>query len=100
MLPEPTRMAAGGAPLETNTSALRSSISRTCQRVSTVCFLAAALAMVAAGATMSAGQESSSALVATLSYAMALGGIFAGVAGLVSAPRRPAETIDDSPEQP
>jgi hypothetical protein len=60
----------------------RTRLARLVQAVSVITFLAAAAAMVVAGALHSAGQPGTSSMLATLGYALGVAGIATGVLAL------------------
>lgn len=67
---------------ETPAHSRRTHIARLVQVVSVVTFVAAASAMLVAGALHSAGRTGTSAMLATLGYALGVAGIITGVLAL------------------
>jgi len=66
----------------------RGRLARLAQAMSVVAFVAAAAAMLLAGAVHSAGQPATSTVLATLGYALGVAGIAAGVLALTLDPHK------------
>jgi hypothetical protein len=75
----------------------RTRVARLVEAISVISFLAAATAMVVAGALHSAGQAGTSSMLATLGYALGVAGITAGVLALALESPADPTTLQETP---
>jgi hypothetical protein len=68
--------------------AARASLAQIVQVASVVCFVAAALSMLVAGALHASGRTTGAAMSATLGYAVGVAGIATGVLALILDPQQ------------